>query len=174
MPVHARVPLGQGAAHAHQPLDRLGDVGGPPDEVLEGLLLLGRVGRDPLVPGVVALEEVGHQHEGVAHVLRQPVGALERLAGEAEGVVDGDDGARRAGRAGDVCDGGEQLRGALWDCERRSLEEEDDNGNLQVFSPSKVSYFPFSLCSADTGGISLHALQDMSCIVACVVYVEVK
>lgn len=56
------------------------------------------------MPGVAALEEVRHQHQRAGpHVLGEPVYALERLAGEAEDVVDGDDGARGVGRAGYVC-----------------------------------------------------------------------
>lgn len=33
--------------------------------------------------------------------------------------------------------------------------------HLHVFNPAIVSYFPFSVYSAETGGISSHALQDI-------------
>ena len=104
MLVHARVLLGHLPAHPQQPLDRLLDVRRPRHEVLDALLLLGRVRRDPLVLGVVALGEVGDEDERAAQVLRQPVRALERLAAEAEDVVDVNDGASGISRAGDVCE----------------------------------------------------------------------
>lgn len=34
-------------------------------------------------------------------------------------------------------------------------------GHLHVFNPAIVSYFPFSAYSAETGGSSSHALQDI-------------
>lgn len=61
------------------------------------------VRRQPLGLDVVAFEQVRHEDQAVPDVLRQPVGALQRLAGEPKDVVDVDDGACGVGRAGHVC-----------------------------------------------------------------------
>lgn len=56
--------------------------------------------------GIAALEEVRDEDEGVAHVLGQAVGTLERLARKPKDIVDGNHRARGIGRAGNVCGGG--------------------------------------------------------------------
>lgn len=156
--LHAGPFLPDLLAHPQHPLDRRARARVARAELAEQLLLLGRVGREPLGLDVDALEQVRHEHQAVPDVLREAVRALDGLAGRPEDVVDVDHGAGRVGRASHVCPG------TVRNSADFRVEVFCFSGlfHLHVFNPAIVSYFPFSVYSAETGGISSHALQDIS------------
>lgn len=94
--LHAREPLARGFADAQQLGLGLVVVTDAVEPALDQGLLLGRVGGQPAELRVRALEQVRQDHDGIVpEELGEPVGALQGLRGEAEGVVEEDEAAFR-------------------------------------------------------------------------------